>query len=106
MNTNRLLALEFVIALGFSSWSAIKTQQLPWPPTVVKSALAFGVLAMVAVPAPEFAATLGGGFLLAQLMRALQKKPPYTGGAPTITDNGEGQLSGSNPVGILTFGKH
>jgi hypothetical protein len=76
---------EYVIALGVASWGAIKAQQAPWPPTVVKSSLAFGILGIAALGSPELAATLGAGFLLAQLLRVLNNQPPYTGGVPDVT---------------------
>lgn len=108
--SNKLLAAEFVVALGFSSWGALKDKQLPWPPTVVKTGLAFAILGIVATISPELAATLGGGFLLAQLIKVLENKTPYTGGAPKNLGDGKGEIPDAfgpgkqGHPGILTFG--
>lgn len=104
MKTTRILAAEFVIALAFASWSAIKDKQLPWPPTVVKSAVAFGILGVTSTVSPELATVLGAGFLLAQLMRALEQKPAYTGGAPKNLHDGDGELTGKNGAGQIHTG--
>jgi hypothetical protein len=77
-----ILIGEYIVALGFSSWAALKSKQAPWPPTVIKTSMAFSILALVAMATPELAATLGGGFLMAQLIKVLSKQTPYTGGAP------------------------
>lgn len=111
MNTNSVLAAECGIALAFASWYSLKDKQLPWPPTIVRSCLAFGILGVTASVSPELAATLGAGFLLAQVMRALEQKPPYTGGAPTSVGDGIGELTGKPGdaaskqihTGILSF---
>lgn len=113
MNARSVLAAECGIALAFASWASIKDKQLPWPPTIVKSCIAFGILGMTATVSPELGATLGAGFLLAQTIRALEKKPPYTGGAPVNLNDGMGELTGkaspsSGPstqihTGILSF---
>lgn len=89
MNTSKLLAGEFVIAIGIVSWSAIRgTDQdvivdrdpprkearrvhyFPWPPTIVMTSVSFGILGLFATVQPELAGILGAGFLLAQLVRA------------------------------------
>lgn len=110
MNSSKVLAAEYTIALAFASWAAIKSKQMPWPPTIVKSSIAFGILAVTSTVSAELAATLGAGFLLAQLMRALEKKPPYTGGAPENQGGGIGMIptpsakTGQLHTGILSFG--
>lgn len=81
-NAQNIIIGEYIIALGVSSWGAIKAQQAPWPPTVVRTGLAFAILGTVGLASPELAATLGAGFLLAQLLKVLNKEPPYTGGVP------------------------
>lgn len=112
MNTTRVLAAEYVVALGFASYAAIKSRQLPWPPTVIRTGIAFGILGVAAAASPELATVLGGGFLLAQLIRALEQKPAYTGGAPE--NLGDGTAVPPNPrtdkqgnkygaIGILSF---
>lgn len=77
MNTNRLLAAEYVVAVGMASWSAVKgdgkTRYWPWPPTIVLTSVAFGMLGLLAIPQPRLAGILGSGFLLAQIVRALGK---------------------------------
>jgi hypothetical protein len=108
MNSTRVLAAEYIVAVGFASYSAVKDNQLPWPPTVVRTGIAFGILGVAASFSPELATVLGGGFLLAQLMRALEKKPAYTGGAPKNLGDGLGELtgkadSGQIHTGILSF---
>lgn len=92
MNTSTILATEYLIALSIVSWSAIKgTSQdvivnrnppkkesqavhyWPWPPTVVMTSAAFGILGLLSSVQPELAGVLGAGFLLAQLIRSLGK---------------------------------
>lgn len=81
-SAHNILIGEYIVALGVSSWAALKSAQAPWPPTVIKTSLAFGIVGIVALASPEVAATLGSGFLLAQLIKVLNKQPPYTGGVP------------------------
>lgn len=90
--TARLIAVEYALALGIVSWSAIKGESSqvivdhdpprtedrpvhywPWPPTVVGTSVAFGILGMLGSVQPQVAGILGAGFLLAQLIRALGK---------------------------------
>lgn len=103
MSANRLLAAEFVVAIGFSSWSAIKSRQMPWPPTVVRTAIAFGILYILAQASPELATVLGGGFLLAQLVKVLENKAPYTGGTPELhqSTNQSGTHPGIDNLGSM-----
>lgn len=109
MNANRILAAQFIIAVAFSSWAALKSRQLPWPPTVVRTALAFGILYVLAQASPQLAGVLGGGFLLAQLIKVLENKDPYTGGTPKNIDPNSTQPKGAMPndskhtFGILAF---
>lgn len=108
-NANRILAAEFVVAVGFSSWAALKSRQLPWPPTIARTALAFGILFVFAQASPELASVLGGGFLLAQLIKVLENKTPYTGGTPENIDPNSAMPKGRMPgdskhtFGILSF---
>jgi len=104
MNTGTVLATECGIALAFASWYSLKDKQLPWPPTIVKSTVAFGLLGVTATVSPELAATLGAGFLLAQIIRAMEKKPPYTGGAPVNLGDGTGELTGKAGSGQIHTG--
>jgi hypothetical protein len=95
-NPNKILAAEFIIAVGFSSWSAIKDKQMPWPETIIKTSVAFGVLGIVGTFSPELATVVGGGFLLAQLIKVMGGKEPYTGGAPKNQHNGYGEYVSKN----------
>lgn len=92
MNAGRFLAIEYAIAVGIVSWSAIRGQDsdvivdrdpprketrrvhyLPWPPTVVMTSVSFGILGLLGTVQPDLAGILGAGFLLAQLIRVLGK---------------------------------
>jgi hypothetical protein len=108
--SNRVLAAEYVVAIGFSSWAALKSKQLPWPPTIVRTSVAFGILYVLAQASPELASVLGAGFLMAQLIKVLENKTPYTGGVPERHDTGDSKTpNGSLPgdtkhtFGILGF---
>jgi hypothetical protein len=92
MNSTKLIAAEYMVAVGIVSWSAIKGKSQdvlvdrdpptkesravhywPWPPTVIMTSTAFGILGMFATVQPELAGILGAGFLLAQIVRTLGK---------------------------------
>lgn len=78
MNTKALLAAEYAVAVSIVSWSAIKGDDQgihywPWPPTIVMTTAAFGILGLVSTAQPELAGVLGAGFLLAQIIRGLGK---------------------------------
>lgn len=78
MNTSKLLAAEYAVAVSVVSWSAIKGDKQgmhywPWPPTIIMTTAAFGILGLVSSVQPELAGILGAGFLLAQLIRAFGK---------------------------------
>lgn len=109
MSANRVLAAEFIVAIGFSSWAALKSRQLPWPPTVTRTAIAFALLYVLAQMSPELATMLGGGFLVAQLIKVLENKTPYTGGTPENIDPNsktpQGRMPGDSKhtFGILSF---
>ena len=80
-----MLAGEFVLALGFVSWAAIKHGFWPWPPTIVRLGVGFAVLGLIAQVDEGVAATLGAGFLLAAFMRQYQKGvKDYQGGVVDI----------------------
>lgn len=90
MNPHRILAGEYILALGFTSWFAIKHGYWPWPTTVVKLSLSFGVFGLVAMAAPEFAVALTGGTLLGLFLKLYSSGEltrdtlPYQGGVPVI----------------------
>ena len=65
----RVLAAQYVLAVGISSYGAIRSGFVPWPAAIVKIGLGFGLLGLLATGAPELAVMLGGGFLLADLIK-------------------------------------
>lgn len=69
-NVNKVLAAEYVLAVGINSWGAIKAGFVPWPSAIMRTGLAYGLLGLLATGAPELAAALGGGFLLAAAVNA------------------------------------
>lgn len=107
--SNRILAAEYVVAVGFSSWAALKSRQLPWPPTIIRTSVAFGILYILAQASPELAGALGAGFLLAQLIKVLENKAPYTGGTPELhqtTDQSGAHPSSDNLGSMPSDTKH
>lgn len=86
-DVHSILVGEYFVALAFSSWAAIKSKEAPWPPTLIKTSIAFGILGITSFGSPELAATIGAGFLLAQLIKVLSKQSPYTGDAPKVLDS-------------------
>lgn len=100
-DVHAILVGEYIVALGVSSWAAIKSGQAPWPPTVIKTGIAFGILGIASFGSPELAAMLGAGFLLAQIIKVLNKQPPYTGGVPAL--EGHSALFGSDRRTVLAW---
>lgn len=82
MKGNRILAAEFVILVGIASWAALRKQYYPWPPTIVKTALFTSLLGIISAASEEFAATLGAGFILANLVKMYSSGATYMGGLP------------------------
>lgn len=72
MNINKVLFWEWLIAIGITSWGAIKQGYAPWPPNVVLSTIAMIILSMLEVVDERLSALLGAGFLLALLVNAAQ----------------------------------
>lgn len=68
MNTTRIFAVEFFIAIGINSWGALKQGYAPWPPVIVASAIAMAILSMASALDDQLAVLLGAGFLLASIM--------------------------------------
>lgn len=68
-STSRVLAAEYVLAVAISSYGAVRSGFVPWPAAIVKIGLGFGLLGLLATAAPELAVMLGGGFLLADLIK-------------------------------------
>ena len=77
-----MLAIEFALILGIASWGALKRKYVPWPPAFIRSAAAFSVLAVVAMASEEFAALLGAGFILANLVKMYGGGVAYVGALP------------------------
>lgn len=115
MNGTRILAGEFAIAIGFVAWQDLKSGYLPWPAVVVRICSAFAILGVLSNASEEFAAALGGGFLVAGFMRYYQSNRalpygiPYTSQvapfAPLGTQGAQGQSQGPLNYTPLYFGK-
>lgn len=74
MNGSKALATEYGIALAFNVYGAVKSRNVPWPATIVRIGIAYGMLGIVAVVSEELAALLGAGFLLALAIQAAGKQ--------------------------------
>lgn len=70
---SKILAAEYAVSIAFNSWGAIKAQQVPWPGTIMRVTLAFGVLSVVAMADERIADLLGAGFMLASLLNTSSK---------------------------------
>lgn len=82
MNVNKTLAIEFFIAIGINSWGAIKQGYAPWPPTIIASCIAMGILSLSSAIDERLAVLLGAGFLVASIMAiAQQQSGSQTGGS-------------------------
>jgi hypothetical protein len=68
MNTTRIFAVEFFIAIGINSWGALKQGYAPWPPVIVASAIAMAILSMASAIDDKLAVMLGTGFLIASII--------------------------------------
>jgi hypothetical protein len=97
VNTSRIFAIEFFIAVGINSWGALKQGDVPWPPTIVMSALAMALTSMASIIDDRLAVLLGAGFLLAILVNAAQ------GGGGKIGDT-FGAVPPSDTWDVLSFG--
>lgn len=71
-STSKILAAEYVLAVGISSWGAVKAGFVPWPAAVIKIGIGFGMLGLLAAASPELAVMLGGGFLLADVLKVAE----------------------------------
>jgi hypothetical protein len=65
---SKALAAEFIISVGVNSWGAIQQSQVPWPGTITRIGVAFGILGVVSMWDEQIAELLGGAFLLASLV--------------------------------------
>lgn len=100
MKGDRILAIEFLILIGIASWGALKKSYYPWPPTLVKTALFVSLLGVLSAASSDLAATLGAGFIVANLVRMYGKGTTYMGGLPT--DNAGGVV-GAGGLAPLSF---
>lgn len=85
MNSVQALAGEAIIAIGVVSWRNLKGGYAPLPNEIVLSGLSFCIIGVVSYASPDLAALLGAGFLLAILIKELQKPAnadPYYNQAP------------------------
>jgi hypothetical protein len=80
-NSSAILAGETVIALGIVSWRTLKEGYAPLPNEITRAAAAWAIIGVMAYASPDLAAILGGGFLLALLIKELQ-----TPTQPTLPD--------------------
>jgi hypothetical protein len=89
MNKTSILTAEYVIAISFVSWGAVKHGFWPWPPTLVKISAAFLIFGVLSMAAPEISAALSAGMLLALFLKTYQNGlSNYRGGIPYETDKG------------------
>lgn len=90
MNATQALAGEAIIAIGVVSWRNIKGGYAPLPNQVIMSGISFGLIGVVSYASAELAALLGAGFLLAIIIKELQKPTDanaYQGPAGYSHDN-------------------
>lgn len=83
MNTTRIFAIEFFIAIGINSWGALKQGYAPWPPVIVASAIAMAILSMASALDDKLAVMLGTGFLLASIMAVAATQAGASGAGGT-----------------------
>lgn len=89
MTGSTVLAAEALIAAAVVSWRNIKGGYAPLPNQIIMSGISFGLIGVVTYVSPNLAALLGGGFLIAILIKELQKPidNKYQGPAGYSTDN-------------------
>lgn len=73
---SKALAAEFAISIGINSWGAIKASQVPWPGTLTRISVAFGILGVVSMYDESWAELLGGAFLLASIINLASNQGP------------------------------
>lgn len=89
MNGQRVIAAEFAISLSILTWGATRQGFWPWPASIARAAFAFAVLSLLGLISEEFAALLGAGFLLAQVLKTpvdANGNFKFTGGIPDPKD--------------------
>jgi hypothetical protein len=87
VNTTKIFAIEFFIAIGINSWGAIKQGYAPWPPTIIASCIAMAILSLSSAIDEKLAVLLGAGFLAASVMAVAQTQA----GSGSQTANGAAQ---------------
>lgn len=73
MDAGSALATEYLLATGINVWGALKSGAMPWPPTIVGSSVAFGILLLLSAVSERLALMLSTGFLLALIIGNLQR---------------------------------
>ncbi len=101
--SSKLLVSEFAVSVSIMTYGAAKEGYWPWPAALARVAFAFAVLSILALANEKFAALLGAGFLLAQIMKSpvdANGNFRFTGGIP------KGIKYGLIPLkGVVTSGK-
>lgn len=103
MNTNKLFAIEFFIAIGINSWGALKQGDAPWPPTIIASCIAMAILSLSSAIDERLAVLLGAGFLLASIMGVAASQSGSTNGAAQKWSGTFGAIPPSSSYDTLTL---
>jgi hypothetical protein len=77
MNANAVLGGEAIVALSVVAWRDVKQGYAPLPGSMLKTGISFGLISVLAYASPELACLIGGGFLLAQIIKYLQNPGDY-----------------------------
>lgn len=105
MNGQKILAGELAISMAIVVWSAVKKRYWPYPPNAARVAFAYAIIGLFALLNDQFAALLGAGFLMAQVVKTpvdANGQFKFTGGLPAedapfyVLSFGEGSLA-KNP---------
>lgn len=104
----RVLVAEYIVAIGFVSWLSIKNHYWPWPGTLVKIGVSFVIFALIAEAAPEFAAAMAGGVMLAAWLKWYQEstadaKRGYSLNGARIADGGVPNIGNEFDYSPLMF---
>jgi hypothetical protein len=65
---NKVMTGCLGVSIAINSWGAIKASQVPWPGTLIRIGIAFGIIGVVANWQEDLADMLAAGFLLASLV--------------------------------------
>lgn len=80
MDTKKVFAYEWLACVGITSWGALKKGYAPWPPTIIYSTVALGLLSAISVVNEKLAVILSVGFLLALIVGNTQAAVGGTAG--------------------------